>query len=301
MKYILKKILYVCTFLVAFLCGYLDAGCTSDVPLPSEHKYISFELIQGFILIEAEVDGRKGSYIFDTGTPHLMLNRKVNHSEFELISLGRTFQAEEIMIEEFKLGPFIKGGMTAWGLDLSFVELIVDRPVEGLLGSEIIGENRITIDFENERILIDDPPQVDHSQYSIVSIDFDILEKNLPAIRMKVNDRDVVLGFDTGANVHVLDESFRKLMVQENQLDSQVPINFMFDMSIKKVKVRNSPFVFYDMEEYNFPPFRELDGVLSVSSLNADLVLVDMAKQRIHLFWGKNKVLESLDLAQKSN
>ena len=117
---------------------------------------------------------------------------------------------------------------------------------------------------------------------------------------VKVQGIDLKLGFDTGANTNVLDIRYRDEFFKKNYQANPTDMYYLLDIALRNVRVDNAPFLFMDMSSINSSPVRLLDGILSVSSLNADKVFFDTKKSRIHLFWSKNKHLQSLELTQET-
>ena len=302
MFYIYRKILFVSFFVFSFSAICSGSPTPHSNRVETEVRVVSFDLVEGFVLITATIDGIEGRYILDTGSRYIMINRDIKTSSIDLTSLGRELQAEEIEIGTFRIGDLTRENMTALALDLSFAEELLGFQINGLIGSDILDGFDVLIDYSNSelRFFRDRQIQVDVTKYHSVSLSYSVCVEKLPVVNVSLNGNVFKFGFDTGSNANVLDRKHKDILfptveIQDNE------ISYFVDMKLKKVRIDNAPFIFHDMSTYNIPPGRALDGILSVSSINADLIFIDAHHEKIHIFWDKNKSANQLELTQESN
>ncbi len=240
---------------------------------------LEFELVDGLIVVQASKDGHAGNYILDTGAPHLMVNQKVEMEDFQLWTVKGSQKGEKIDITTFEYGSILRQDIEAWAMDLTYIEDVIGRPIAGILGHDLLKEYSIEIDYQkNEIILI-----VDRSAYTVSSTDYNITSMSissyadhLPIVELDIEGVTKKLVFDTGAAVSVLDQS-------------DMELNTSKTISINNIKIESAPFCSKDLSELTAKSHTTVDGILSVSSLDAAKVLIDHSSERIFLFWSKEK------------
>ena len=251
---------------------------------PSElNSTINFELVDGLILIKASVDGTEGDFIFDTGAANTLLNKKVVDGEFTLWTANGELSSKELSLDNFEFGIINKRKIEAWAANLSYVENVIDRPLAGIIGSDIIEGYKVLIDYENQKLVILSPKtkalDLLTDEYNITHLPFKNDRGQMAVVELEVNGQDQQLIFDTGAAVSVFHSDNMK---EHGILNAK-------DISINQIKIQEMPFVHRSIKHLNQMSNHQLDGILSVSSLNTSKILIDYNSSRIHLFWKKDK------------
>ena len=264
----------------------------NDAPLELfNFEYIQFELINGLIVLSASVDGQEGNFILDTGSPQLLLNSKVKKADFACVSVDRTMKAKYVDVDHLKIGNFEKHRIEAWATNLSFLEELLDLKISGLIGLDIITESRLWIDYENERIYLL-PSSIstlplNMGNRNTVALDFELSDQGMPVVHLPINQKSMYLAFDTGAGLSVLNhdvlpEAFTTK--NNNSQDGDQNIDH-FNLRIGHLTIRNLAYISSDLQKFNEETSIKIDGILSVSSLNAQQVLIDYPNSKIYIFW----------------
>jgi len=233
-------------------------------------------------------------YILDTGAPHLTINQEVDDAEFELATLGRSHNGKTVTIDHFQCGNISMKHLSAWAMDLTFAEQMLDRPIAGIVGSDLLSEHNVLIDFEAMEIrlmpLNERQVPVDPSSYSISSLRFNGYFNQMPIVDIQVNGVNRKMAFDTGAAISVLENSNRVLEeTKEHHQELEVKINH--------IRIDSAPFVAATIEDITTGCDACIDGILSVSSLNPSKVLISYAASRIHMFWFTIQAIKVTELS----
>lgn len=239
---------------------------------------LKFELVDGLIVVQASKDGHSGNYILDTGAPHLMVNQKVDKEDFQLWTVKGSQKGEKIDITTFEFGTILRQDVEAWAMDLTYIEDMIGRPVAGILGHTLLKEYCLEIDYQLKEInLIADRRRYTNSSvdYNVTSISIANYADHLPIVEIDVEGVNKKLVFDTGAAISVLNKS-------------DVESTTSKSIAINNIRIDNAPFCNRDLSELTSN--ETIDGILSVSSLDAAKVLIDHSSGRIFLFWSKEKI-----------
>ena len=138
---------------IAFLVFVLTLSLQT---FASDIHAIPFVKKSGLIIIEASIDGRLGSFIFDTGADGLYLNSDVSieSGTVEIETVNGLAEASTLIIEELKLGTLSLPSLEAFGMDLKRIEGIVERPILGIIGARLIHDQIIRIDNISHRLFV---------------------------------------------------------------------------------------------------------------------------------------------------
>ncbi len=245
---------------------------------------ISFELVEGMILVKGEVNGKIGEFIFDTGSSGLAIHSIEKNlkdgtviSTVDGISMAANTSIDKVSIDGFILSEI----QSAINIDLSKVSRDTGRDIIGVIGWSLLTESLITIDYEQQRIIIGKSRGhcvVDYNQHHILKLNMRSIRDDLPTVEVYFRNQKLTFAFDTGAPLNIIDKDFVELGFANanSAFNDQIILD-------KNIHVRDNLFRVQDLEHFN-----EIDGILSVSGLNANKVIIDRGNSRIFVFWKKN-------------
>ena len=184
---------FLCLFVVCLMTNVLHANIS-----------VPFDLINGLIIIEAEVNGSMGSYIVDSGSNGILLNGSSKKSDVSYQSLSSTIEGSETKIRTFKVGNFEVSELLGFSTDLSSLEIYLDKTIDGILGCSIFTPNSLVFDFANSNMIISED-DLDVSKFDeYTSLSFNIIEE-LPVVELKIGGVNYNFILDSGASSHFVD------------------------------------------------------------------------------------------------
>ena len=130
---------------ISLLC-ILSHLAHADITVP-------FEMVNGLILVEAEMNGVVGNYIVDSGSNGILLNGTGKKSDISYQTLSSTLEGSETRIESFKVGEFELDQLLGFSTDLSNLETYLEKPIDGILGCAIFNPNSVLFDFSSSRMI----------------------------------------------------------------------------------------------------------------------------------------------------
>jgi hypothetical protein len=284
--------------------AFLGTGSHSNLKLfdylPSSNAD-NFTTSDGMIYVEAEVNGEKGLYLFDTGAPSLVLNASPSeistNNATKACAVSSNLSISYINIDQFNWGDFRKGSFEGLMVDLNHFDGPFNNGIDGLIGYEIFKEKVVLIDYPGKKIDLltgrTFKKLIKEHQPTYI-FDFD-LDQHLPIIEVEIEGTIYKLALDTGAEKNLLDQSFEHLLsfnnLQEDFLQG-------LDQNIQKVKsgelssiqagdykVLNPSFLLTDLSHLKNPEYGyDLDGLLGLPFLAGRQFAIDYRKHKIYIW-----------------
>lgn len=188
----------------AFKPEDLTTPASLDVPV---------RLRNNLLLVEAEVDGRRGWLFLDTGAPALMLNKKLfppAPTESTLAVSGakgvngavagmsyhltKTFDWAGIRFENKEVAT----------LDLASLEQQTGTELLGIIGYNLLSQYALTLDYRDQKVLLRKPGTAAALPAPLLRVPF-VLRGHLPVVAAAANGQTLQLGIDCGAQNNLLD------------------------------------------------------------------------------------------------
>lgn len=166
---------------------------------------IPFELDNGLIIIEVELDGKKDKFLFDTGTNEIIVHN--NNLEVNITNSVQTLDgyvsAESHDVKVMKVGELYRSNVAVTTMDLSHVNDFLNKDVGGMIGASVFAPANVMIDYNAMKIVLDQtiasPSDVFKSQlaYSFY--------EGVPMAQLEIDGAKCNVLLDSGATSHFFD------------------------------------------------------------------------------------------------
>lgn len=258
----------------------------------------SFELYDRMIVVEAKLNGKKGKYILDTGSPMLILNQIPQKKSISLEGISEESHAEIIKVKSFKWAGVINTEITAIAYDMSNLENALGYKIDGLIGQNILNDFELFLDIPNQKIQLFKAYRSTlhktkkHQQKISYSN-----KSHLPIISVRIDGKKYNFGIDTGAEVNVLNKNLKDRFGEEiltNFTESNlhglggktqsVESANLSNFKIKKINCKNYQFLLTDLTSFEKKYNQKLDGILGHPFLLQNILSINYQKQKIY-FW----------------
>lgn len=249
-------------------------------PIETSEETVSildFEMHGGLILFKVEVCGQEKSFLLDSGAPSVILNQKVKESSAIFSTVEGDLRAEVGEIKELRIGNIIRTKVPTWFMDLSHIEHRLGVRIDGLLGADLLKSYDLLIDYKLQKISFFTTGNMNELKpvfSDVITLPFVSYYDNLPVVEIKQNGKNLRMSFDTGAGITVISDDIL-------ERDTTV----LQEMTLGRLKVLSTPVARMDLSQFVDKEGNQIDGILSVNSLNAELVLISAKRQSIFLFW----------------
>jgi len=191
-----------------FVSAYADAVFEGVLTIP-------FTKSNGLMLVEAEVEGQAGYFIFDTGADALLLNSthypQLSVAQKDFQTLTGTMPTQASQVETFKMGKLQLSDIPAFGTDLNNLELQTILPISGIIGANLFSADFIEIDNEDQVIrCYANDAFLDVSKKKVSAKI--IVEQGMTLVPIKIEGKYYNFCLDTGASVSLIDAELMKQM-----------------------------------------------------------------------------------------
>lgn len=189
---------------------------------------IPFKLVDRLIVIEGELNNKKGNFIFDTGSETLILN-KVHFKtfSFNLPKSGETSgvisdveNPLEKQIRSLSFNRLNLKNKSSDVIDLSHIEKSKKFKLLGILGYSILKDYEIFVDLYLNQITLSKTDKfgekLDNRKYLekiIDTVNFK-LKKHVIVLEATINKEKVIFGLDTGAEFNQINSRITKKVLQ---------------------------------------------------------------------------------------
>lgn len=185
---------------------------------------IPFHLVDGFILIDAKVNNKKGKLLFDTGTKmnFFLNNNYLSLNKSNPISSGNAHSGQALTIYSDDISSIEISGTSlkfenlknVWHANFHFMQEGIAQDILGTIGYESVKEYVFTIDYNRQIIILhEQAPKIPEN-----AIVFSFLQSedapNLPFINFNLyENKSIKAFFDTGnqGNITITDSFFSEL------------------------------------------------------------------------------------------
>ena len=191
---------------------------------------IPFHLVNGYMLVESQVNHVKGKFIFDTGTPlNFMINNNLvplDKDSFVVTGGAGSGQLLDIYKSDIDRIKITHSDLEFNNLEnithtnFSFMQDSIACDILGTIGYGIMKDYVVTIDY-NRQIIKMDSTQREISDLKMITAFHYTNEGNFPEVTFTTaNSRKIQVYFDTGSQgVMKFSKSFFSLLSEENLLE----------------------------------------------------------------------------------
>lgn len=271
---------------------------------------IPFQVKEKLMLVEAVINGEKKSFIFDSGSPRLILNKArygevkpkegTKYSSLEGIH-GNINSLDILTLSDFDFHGIQMNNQKVLAADLSHLEFILETPIAGLIGYEIFEGYDLLFNYSTGTLRLIQPDQTQNfvtamsAQFSASSISFK-LKQHIPIFEASVSGHSVKLGLDSGASSNLISESLfdtlKESVSNKRKADltgadggrKSVQKGDVNGLIIGDTKFESVPTIFKDIDNLKNAYGKELDGLAGYHFLSSQVTLISFTRKKIYLF-----------------
>ena len=188
---------------------------SDDYKVDANKIVLPFHLINGYILIDGEVNEKKGKFMFDTGTPFgILLNNhylELNKKDLVVSGSASSGQILDIYLDsvpKINIGKQVSYTklLTVPNSDFSFIEQGIVKDFLGFIGYDFYKNYELVIDYDYQTITLFklDKNGTVVNPYSLLNTEITTLhfttsnQKQIPLVEIKLGNTNVKGRFDTG-------------------------------------------------------------------------------------------------------
>lgn len=192
----------------------------------------SFKFVNGLILVEAKLNGKKGWFILDSGAPDLVINTAHYNGKLHTSKKNATGATGRIAIKETTVTSFEWNGFKLQDYNaIAFDQTHLERPfnltIVGLIGAKLIQDYEMFIDYEKRKLtLFKKGYSKYHQQIKPTHTIPFTLSRHLATINVKIKGQTYTFQLDTGAMGNTLSEKILDKLSEKDdyQLLGTIPL-----------------------------------------------------------------------------
>lgn len=208
--------------------------------------YIPFTLVGQLMVVEARVDTVSGLFIVDTGSEHLVMNKKhytPHVGALSVFSTGNTGVVESAVatnVDSLRIQMLVIKNLFAHIVDLSHIEVKKNTRIAGILGYDVFKKFELFIDFPERRIVLRRldrsgirVDQMDGREIPSDSMSF-VLKNHFIQLVAVVNGVKLKMILDSGAELNLIDRHVNRKVLENFSIIKRVNL---VGMGRKEVEV----------------------------------------------------------------
>jgi len=208
--------------------------------------YIPFTLVGQLMVVEARVDTVSGLFIVDTGSEHLVMNKKhyaPHVGALSVFSTGNTGVVESAVatnVDSLRIQLLVIKNLFAHIVDLSHIEVKKNTRIAGILGYDVFKKFELFIDFPERRIVLCrlDRTGLRVDRLAVREIPSDsisfILKNHFIQLAATVNGVKLKMILDSGAELNLIDRHVNRKVLENFSIIKRVNL---VGMGQKQVEV----------------------------------------------------------------
>ncbi len=138
------------------------AASAASLGVPREGVAVPFVEAEPLPAVQLVVDGKRGTFVVDTGAPDLTLDPEYATSlglsivggRKGTFAGGRTAEVKETLVPSVTIGPVTIANVKATVLPSRGFKLYSDRAVDGVIGTVFLSRFLATIDYPHKRLVL---------------------------------------------------------------------------------------------------------------------------------------------------
>ena len=284
-----KTIILRFCLLLASVSGLSTSGFADD----RNHISIPFEVINGLTIIQAEVDGVSGSFLLDTGSNGVFLDGSVEDTEESIVTLGGTSKISIQLLKELKIGAFHQENLEAQIISLEPIEAHLGIELYGIIGGHLFLPKVLTIDFENALITLTDKLEKEERKQFSNQVSLSVVH-DVPVAKIEIENKMYRFALDSGSSIHFIDTKVLQNLNSVKSIDSISTMKCLANtdakiqkVSINQFNINKATFLDHqylpkDFGDVNRSMGTHLDGILSLSQLSKEVIIIDYNRKKMY-------------------
>ena len=282
--------------------SFIDAPFKSDAIELKPHKspqQIPFKIENGMIFVEAEMDGKIGNFVLDTGAPAMIVNSNKRGKKIQKArSVAQNFDIHSTTISSFKWANIKSNNLDAYALDLSHLEKASNKKILGMIGFNVLKNHEILIDYEQEQLFLYPPKKniIHRTADPMMTLNFE-LQDHLPVIEVLIGGQLYRFGLDTGAESNLIHQKYAESIPEEfvatikmgeiQGLDQKIiPVK---SATIKNTIIKGTdygamPYLFMDLSHLQSDTNLAIDGLLGGPFFQKAQISINFAKRKVYIW-----------------
>jgi hypothetical protein len=272
---------------------------------------LPFSRAGNLIMVQAKADTTEGSFVLDTGCPHLVLNLTYfrdypvhTGDEDRTGATGATFSAVKTRVADFSFGPFHQYRLEADLANLGNIENSKGVRILGLIGMELLRQFEMIIDYEKNLIYLHRISRkeastyrhemlIDTATYTTVPI---VITDNRIMVQTFLGGKKIKLIIDSGAETNLLDSRLPDKVFENVSITGRTVLSGAGNTKIEVLKadlrslvigsrsIETMPVLITNLEKTCFSYGGCVDGILGFDFLSLRKIGFNFVTNKMYIW-----------------
>lgn len=265
---------------------------------------IPLKRADNLLLIEGEVDGVRGNFIYDTGAPGLVLNtayyrqQAIKKNRSSVGVAGSSAEVYETQVKQLRIKELYFENILVELTELSHIENNKGVKILGLLGNALFEEFIVKIDLRKSVIYIIKPSKIITKEIltrNTINLNLSYTNNTI-FIPMKIDGKNLNVCFDTGAELMVLDNYLPKSVMKNVQLTKRLNLRGtggqkievwsgkLNKLQLQKYNFTETPIIISSLQQLSEAYGQPLDAIIGFNLLEKGIVEINIRKKQFRLY-----------------
>jgi len=287
--------------IIAFIFVLLIGASLSANVVVEAMITMPFKKSNGLILIDAEVNGHKGSFIFDTGANSILVNSRyfsnASNNKIEQMAFytfNGQVMGEALDIKSLTLGSLNLTDVEAYRSDLLKLEEITKHKLLGIIGAHLFEADVMHIDNLNNKIEFSPRESINAIANGRFLRSKIIVDNGFTLLPLEIENQYYNFCIDTGSSISVIDSEVLKkhvhllssskaaIKVQDADHQSSNTVYSIDQVQISKLSINELSVAQKDLSDISFAFDNKVHGILSLDQLPIDNIIIDFKSEAIY-------------------
>jgi hypothetical protein len=177
---------------------------------------IPFRLVEKLIVVDdVFIDGEKKSFIFDSGCPMMLFNKRVEQQSLSSAKgVGGSISNMDIQkVNQLDWHGIRMTNQDVLVADISHLEAAAGGKIYGLIGYSLVKDYDILYDYQNKELLLIQPEEFAGFQRENFPDSKQIkvpleMAQHIPVVKVEINGLPLAMGIDCGATQNVIPDKY---------------------------------------------------------------------------------------------
>lgn len=274
---------------------------------------IPFRLNGGLMMIEAELEGKRGIFILDSGAPDLVLNQKYVdesvHKADNSGGIGGNVERVSVkIVSDFRWAGQEWQNYRVDCISLQHLEASRNETILGLIGYQMFAKFELHLNYSEQYLtlyFLDKKGDKSNPALKMpepkAKVGFQV-NNNVILLKAQVGEKKLLFGLDTGSEVNILDIRLNQKVLQHFSISrravvrgtsrqgTETLVGYLNHLQIEQVLYKNMKTILVDMSSLSRAYGVKIQGLLGYAFLVQKQVAFNFKKKEMYI-WEKSSQL----------
>lgn len=255
---------------------------------------IPFKLVNGLTIIHAEVDGVHGQYLLDTGSDGIIIDGvTIIKDQSAIVSLSGITGSSTQNLKSLSVGAYHQKNLKARVQSLDHIKEILGIDLKGIIGGYLFQPKVVSLDFKSKVMILSDKLEKTEKKSFNDKVSINTFNQ-IPIVKVKIENKWYRFALDSGSSIHIIDSAVINDLEDVADLGQSCTVKCLLDsnqqtakhklrsFSLGNLDFKNQICISKSLANVNTQTDLDLDGILSLSKLFSDKIVIDYRKGKLY-------------------